>query len=68
MNDAANTGLMTNATINDAKRVMMSVTGRKNMNFPIMPCQKAKGTKGARVVSVPAKTGTKISPAARLAA
>ena len=32
-----------------------------------MPGQKAKGTKGATVVSVPAKTGTKTSPAAAFA-
>ena len=42
--------------------------GRKNMNLPIIPFQNARGTNGARVVIVPANTGTNTSPAACLAA
>ena len=47
---------------------MIKVTGKKNMNFPTMPFQNAKGMKGARVVIVPDKTGRKTSPAAFFAA
>ena len=47
---------------------MIKVTGRKCMKLPIMPFQNNKGTKGARVVKVPANTGRKTSPAAILAA
>ena len=47
---------------------MIKVTGRKNMNFPMIPGQKAKGTKGANVVMVPENTGRNTSPAALLAA
>ena len=38
------------------------------MNFPMMPGQNNNGTNGARVVSVPASTGMKTSPAAYFAA
>ena len=38
------------------------------MNFPMMPGQNKSGKKGAKVVTVPERTGTNISPAAILAA
>ena len=38
------------------------------MNLPIRPGQNNKGKNGASVVSVPASTGIKISPAATFAA
>ena len=47
---------------------MIKVTGKKNINLPIMPGQKASGIKGANVVMVPLSTGKKTSPAACLAA
>ncbi|MCY1521779.1 hypothetical protein D9M68_566060 [compost metagenome] len=46
----------------------MSVTGRKNINLPIIPGQNKSGAKGASVVNVPENTGRKTSPAAILAA
>jgi hypothetical protein len=46
----------------------MRVIGRKNINSPIIPSQKASGIKGANVVKVPAKTGKNTSPVADLAA
>ena len=54
--------------MSEANKVMISVTGMKYMNLPTIPGQKASGTKGASVVSVPDKIGTKTSPAAILAA
>ena len=56
------------ATTNEANKVIINVTGKKNINLPIMPGQKSKGTKGARVVSVPESTGKNTSPAAAFAA
>src|SRR5438045_1116114 len=38
------------------------------MNLPMMPGQKSRGKKGARVVNVPDNTGTNTSPAAMRAA
>ena len=38
------------------------------MNLPMIPGQNKRGKNGARVVTVPDSTGTKISPAALLAA
>ena len=46
----------------------INVMGKKYMNLPIMPVQKAKGIKGAKVVIVPVSTGKNTSPAAILAA
>ncbi len=68
MKDTAKTGFMTNATNKDAPSVMIKVTGRLLMNLPMIPGQKSKGTKGMRVVSVPASTGQNTSPAAAFAA
>ena len=47
---------------------MISVTGKKCMNCPTIPGQKANGKKGARVVKVPDKIGMNTSPAAIFAA
>ena len=60
----AKTGFITNATTNEAAKVKMSMVGKYTMNLPIMPGQNNSGKKGANVVNVPAKTGTKTSPAA----
>jgi len=40
------------------------VTGMKYMNLPVIPGQKARGKKGASVVSVPDRIGLNTSPAA----
>src|SRR5512133_1000639 len=63
----AKTGFIIYATISDANSVIIKVTGINTMNFPTTPGQKARGTKGARVVSVPESIGTKTSPAAYFA-
>ena len=68
MKSTANTGFMIKATTKDAASVKMSIVGRYIMNFPMMPGQKSNGKKGARVVTVPAKTGINTSPAAIRAA
>src|SRR4051794_9790583 len=63
----ANTGFIINATINDAVNVKMSMVGKYIMNLPMMPGQNSNGKNGHNVVSVPARTGTNISPAAIIA-
>ena len=57
-----------NATTRDAARVKMSMVGKYTINLPIIPGQNNRGKNGASVVSVPASTGTKTSPAAILVA
>ena len=64
------TSISLNAEIicNSPQMEQIKVTGKKNMNLPITPCQNANGINGAKVVSVPDNTGTNTSPAASLAA
>jgi hypothetical protein len=52
----------------EAVSVMMTVIGRKDMNFPGIPGINMRGKKGAIVVSVPVKTAAATSPTPRLAA
>ena len=63
----ANTGLKIKATISEAASVNIKIVGRYIMNFPMIPFQNNNGKNGARVVAVPASTGTKTSPAASFA-
>src|SRR5690349_18105784 len=56
------------ATINEADKVTINVTGKKYINSPIIPGQNNKGKKGANVVKVPDNTGKNTSPVATLAA
>ena len=58
---------MIKATTNDAANVKINIAGRYTMNLPIIPGQNNKGKNGAKVVIVPANTGTNTSPAAILA-
>ena len=64
MKSAAKTGFITNATINEANSVAISVMGKYRMNSPMMPGQNMSGTNGATLTSVPLNTGKKTSPAA----
>ena len=62
------TGLITNATNKEDKRVTIIPIGRKLINFPVRPGQKASGTKTARVVAVDVIIGIAISPIPNLVA
>ena len=55
---------MIKATTKDAANVKINMAGKYTMNFPMIPGQNNNGKKGAKVVTVPANTGTNTSPAA----
>ena len=62
------TGFITSATKRDERRVTIIPIGRKLINFPVRPGQKARGTKTARVVAVDVIIGRAISPIPSLVA
>ena len=68
INETAKTGLITNATNNDANKVIIKVIGKKYMNLPTMPGQNNNGKNGATFTNVPVSTGQKTSPAASFTA
>ena len=62
MNEAINTGLITNATNKDELNVTIKVIGKNFINSPIIPGQNANGKKAANVVAVDAIIGQATSP------
>ncbi len=68
MNREVKTGLITRATKREEAKTMIRVIGMYFINSPIIPGQKARGIKAARVVRVDAMIGNATSPAPYLAA
>ena len=62
------TGFITNATNREDKRVTIIPIGKKLMNLPVKPGQKARGTNTANVVAVDVIIGIAISPIPSLVA
>ncbi len=63
---AVNTGRMHTATTSDATSTMITVFGRKPMNWPMMPVQNTRGRNAATVVAVEANTAMAISCVPRI--